>query len=225
LGKQIKTSGQFMPESQTKEACNEMINSEGWLASISLSVITFGVIFIVGVLVLPEDDNLNSLMWAGGLIVASKVIVSWFPGQLSFHNPSFNSVIIAIVAAIGIHVILWGWPLAEGYLNHFYSYELFGRIVYAIVLCVIFPVVEEIYFRGLLLPVISLRFGVGNGAILSVIMFILYHMTSKGVLSLALLGGVSTWLAIRTKTLIPSIVMHITFNSIWLIHGVITATK
>jgi membrane protease YdiL (CAAX protease family) len=120
---------------------------------------------------------------------------------------------------------LWWQPLAEGYLNHFYSYELFGRIVYAIILCVIFPVVEEIYFRGLLLPVISLRFGVGNGAILSVIIFILYHMTSKGVLSLALLGGVSTWLVIRTKTIISSIAMHITFNSVWLIHGVITVTK
>lgn len=214
-----------MPESQTEKACGGLINSEGWLAAISLSIITFGVIFIIGVLVLPEDENWNGLLWAGGLIVASKVIVSWFPGQLSFHNPSFKTIIIAIVAAFGIHAILWWQPLAEGYLNHFYTYELFGRIVYTIILCVIFPVVEEIYFRGLLLPVISLRFGVGNGAILSVIIFILYHMTSKGVLSLGLLGGISTWLVIRTKTIIPSIAMHITFNSIWLIHGVITAAK
>jgi hypothetical protein len=79
-----------MPEFRTEEACDELISSEGWLAAISLSIITFGVIFIVGVLVLPEDDNLNGLLWAGGLIVASKVIVSWFPGQLSFRNPSFR---------------------------------------------------------------------------------------------------------------------------------------
>jgi membrane protease YdiL (CAAX protease family) len=214
-----------MPESISDETRDELINGEGWLSAISLSIFAFIVIFSIGVLVLPDDDNLISLVWAGGLIVASKVLVSWFPGQLLFRRPAVRVIIIAVLAAFGIHAIMWMMPLAEGYLNHYYSYKLFGRIIYVVILCALFPVVEEIYFRGLLFPVLSLRFGVRSGAVLSIIMFIIYHMTSNGVLSLALLGGVSTCLVMRTKTIIPSIAMHMTFNSIWLLHGVMTVQK
>ncbi len=218
-------SRKIMHESFTEESRVGLENGDGWLFAIVLSIITLVFIFVVGVLSLPDDDNTISLLWAGGLIVASKVITSWFPGKVSLRKPSFKSITVAVVAAFVIHVIMWWRPLAEGYLNHYYSYELFGRLVYVIILCIIFPITEEVYFRGLLFSVISLRFGIRNGAILSVILFIIYHTTSKGVLSLALLGGVSTWLAIRTDTLIPSIVMHITYNSLWLIQGIMLAKK
>lgn len=214
-----------MPEYLSDEPKNELISGEGWLAAIALSVFVFISILSVGLQVLPDDDNIVSLVWAGGLLIASKILVFFFPVELSFRRPSLWAVIIAVLAASGIHAILWMLPLAEGYLNHYYPYKLIGRIIYIAILCVVFPVVEEIYFRGLLYPIISLKFGVKIGAILSVILFISYHMTSHGLLSLALLGGVSTSLVIRYKTIIPSIAMHITYNSIWLMHGIFAAQK
>jgi hypothetical protein len=126
-----------MTESISDEPRNELINSEGWLFSISLSFLTFLVIFFVGSQISPDDDNLLSLVWVGGLIGASKVLASWFPRQLSFRRPSCMALIIAVLAAFGIHAVFWLRPLMGGFLNHYYSYELFGRIIYVIIFCAI----------------------------------------------------------------------------------------
>lgn len=214
-----------MPDAETNENRVDPINAEGWLFAIVLSVVVYIAIFFVGAVILPSGENVASILGVICLAVASKVLIHEFPEVLSVRKPSFQTILFAIFVALGTYAILCWRPLTEGIITHYYSYKTFGRVIYAILSSLIYPVAEEIYFRGLLFPILILRFGVKVGAILSVFLFMFAHMTTDGLLSLALLGGAATWLVIRTKTLVPSIVMHITFNTVWLIHALMTTHK
>jgi membrane protease YdiL (CAAX protease family) len=215
----------LMPDSEANENRIDPINAEKWLFAIFLSIIAYAAIIFVGALILPSGDNIASFLGVICIAVASKVLISEFPEVLSIRKPSFHTITFAVVVGFGTYAILCWRPLAEGIITEYYSYKTLGRIFYAILSSVIYPVAEEIYFRGLLFPILTLRFGVRTGAISSVLLFIISHMTTEGLLSLALLGGVTTWLVIRTKTIIPSIVTHITFNTVWLIHALMTTHK
>jgi membrane protease YdiL (CAAX protease family) len=214
-----------MPDSETNENRVDQINAEGWLFAILLSIIAYIVIFFVGAVILPSGENIASILGVICLAVASTVLVHEFPEVLSIREPSFRTIIFAVFVALGTYAVLCWRPLTEGIISEYYSYKTLGRIIYAILSSVIYPVAEEIYFRGLLFPIITLRFGVKAGAISSISLFVISHMTTDGLLSIALLGGVTTWLVIRTKTIIPSIVTHITFNTVWLIHALMTTHK
>lgn len=214
-----------MPDAAANENRPDPTNAEGWLFAISLSIIAYVVIFFIGALILPSGDNIASFLGVICIAVASKILISEFPEVLSFHKPSIQTITFAVVIALGTYAILSWRPLTEGIISEYYSYKTFGRMFYAILSSLIYPVAEEIYFRGLLFPILSLRFGIKTGAISSVFLFMLSHLTTDGLLSLALLGGVCTWLVIRTKTIIPSIVAHITFNTVWLIHALLTTHK
>jgi membrane protease YdiL (CAAX protease family) len=214
-----------MPDTAANENQIDPTNAEGWLFAISLSIIAYVVIFFVGAVILPSGENIASILGVICLAVASKVLIHEFPEVLSIRKPSFHTIIFAVFVALGTYAVLCWRPLTEGIITEYYSYKTLGRIIYAILSSVIYPVAEEIYFRGLLFPIVTLRFGVKAGAISSVFLFMISHMTTDGLLSIALLGGVTTWLVIRTKTIIPSIVTHITFNTVWLIHALMTTHK
>ena len=81
------------------------------------------------------------------------------------------------------------------------------------------PIVEEIFFRGLLLQSISVklaRFGKRRGAILSVILsavaFGVAHVEPLQLLGLTAVGIVLATLRIRFNRLGPGIITHATFN-------------
>jgi len=214
-----------MPDVAANENRNESIKADGWLFAIFLSITASVAIFFIGALILPSDDNIASFLGVICLAVASKVLMSEFPGVFPFDKPSFRTITLAFIAGLGIQAVLWRLPLPEGYLTDYFSYNFLERIIYAIVSCVVYPIAEEIYFRGLLFPILTLRFGILTGAVFSVFPFVLYHMTLSGSLSLAILGAVSTWLVFSSRTIIPSIVLHITYNSIWLIHALMALHK
>lgn len=83
------------------------------------------------------------------------------------------------------------------------------------------PLIEELLFRGVLFTFLKQRFGFKSGLILSALIFSLFHFSpSQGLgnvtllISLFILGGFLAFLYERQGSLLASIGLHMSFNTI-----------
>ena len=104
-----------------------------------------------------------------------------------------------------------------------------GLVVLAVLVCVGSPVVEELFFRGLLLRAllgsfqeIGPRLAPAISIILTALVFALVHFEALQFLGLAGFGLVLGYLAWRTGRLGPSIVAHMAFNTVTIVAIVVT---
>ena len=96
-------------------------------------------------------------------------------------------------------------------------------VVLFIFLAVLAPVVEELFFRGLVQGSLARRFGAPAGVAGSAVIFGLAHFQALQLPALILFGLVLALLVQRTGRLGPAIVAHATFNAITVIS--LTATR
>lgn len=99
-----------------------------------------------------------------------------------------------------------------------------GAVVLALLLCVGSPLVEELYFRGLLLRSLAARLapaGRRTGEVLAIVLsalvFALVHFEALQLLGLFGFGLVLALLARRTGRLGPGIIAHVSFNAVTVI--------
>ncbi|MGD0439951.1 MAG: CPBP family intramembrane glutamic endopeptidase [Acidimicrobiales bacterium] len=104
-----------------------------------------------------------------------------------------------------------------------------GLVVLAVLVCVGSPVVEELFFRGLLLRSlvgsfgkIGPRLGPALAIVVTGLVFGLVHFEALQFLGLAGFGMVLGYLAYRTGRLGPSIVAHMAFNTVTIIAIVVS---
>lgn len=81
------------------------------------------------------------------------------------------------------------------------------------------PIFEELFFRGLLQPLLSRTFGMAAGILLTAMLFGFLHLSEySGVwqygVAITLVGVVLGYVRARSKSLIPSTIMHGCFNSV-----------
>jgi membrane protease YdiL (CAAX protease family) len=74
------------------------------------------------------------------------------------------------------------------------------------------PLVEELFFRGLLLRSLHRRFGPTAAAVVSAVLFALVHRQPLAFPGLMLFGLIAAGLALRTGRLGPSWALHAGFN-------------
>lgn len=84
---------------------------------------------------------------------------------------------------------------------------------------VIAPVVEELFFRGFLYPVVARRFGVGGGVLLTGAVFAVFHAGQLGytwapLLIMLVVGVTLTAIRAITKSVAASTLTHVTYNFI-----------
>ncbi len=90
---------------------------------------------------------------------------------------------------------------------------------YVVVLVVLGPLVEELYFRGYLLPRIG-RFGAW-AALINVSLFALYHLWKPwDVINLIIILGPMVYAVWRTKDIRIGIALHVALNSLALLNVV-----
>jgi membrane protease YdiL (CAAX protease family) len=99
-----------------------------------------------------------------------------------------------------------------------------GLVVLSLLVCVGSPVVEELFFRGLLLRALmgrtkdlGPRLGPAFSVALTALVFGLAHFEALQFLGLAAFGAVLGCLAWRTGRLGPSIIAHMAFNTVTII--------
>ncbi|MGH3371402.1 MAG: lysostaphin resistance A-like protein [Nocardioidaceae bacterium] len=88
----------------------------------------------------------------------------------------------------------------------------FGIVWLVLAVVVIAPVIEEVFFRGLVLRALERRFGTGWALTGSTVLFTVTHFQVIEAPALALVGATAGWLAIRHGRLGPSIFLHAGFN-------------
>lgn len=178
--------------------------------------------------------------WAAICIVLwmmGKYEIRWVPGFLHrgwrWHR-DIGSGVIAYVAAMP-YILLYAalyqiWLQSRGYepelqdAMRIYAELPAGgvRIYFIFLALVLAPVAEELLFRGVLLPALSRRFGVGAAIVVSSALFALMHMHVPGLVPLFLLSIALSVAYIYTRSVIVPIVMHMVFNSVSLLAMSIT---
>jgi membrane protease YdiL (CAAX protease family) len=78
------------------------------------------------------------------------------------------------------------------------------------------PIAEEMLFRGLLFRWLRQRMDFWGAALISSAIFGVAHLRPDQIVIAALLGLVMAWLYERSRTLVPAILMHQTYNSLGL---------
>jgi membrane protease YdiL (CAAX protease family) len=89
-----------------------------------------------------------------------------------------------------------------------------GVALLILVVVLLAPVVEEIFFRGLLLRSLENRLGSGWALASSSVLFGLTHFQLLQLPALIMFGLVAGWLAQRYDRLGPAIFAHIAFNAV-----------
>jgi len=89
-----------------------------------------------------------------------------------------------------------------------------GDVILVLVVVVGAPVIEELFFRGLLLRALKARIGSVGAVIASGVLFGLAHFEPLQLPVLALFGVVLGMVALRTGRLGPGICAHAAFNSL-----------
>lgn len=84
-------------------------------------------------------------------------------------------------------------------------------LVLAVVL--IAPIVEEWFYRGMLLATLARRIGVIGAAVVSSVVFALVHQDLIVMPGLFCLALILSWLTMRTARIGPAIVAHMAFNA------------
>jgi uncharacterized protein len=92
--------------------------------------------------------------------------------------------------------------------------SLANILLFVFIACIIGPITEEIFFRGLLYPVIKKRVGAVLAAVVSSALFACLHFNIPLVLSIFVLGLLFSYLYERTGSLVSSITVHILHNSL-----------
>jgi uncharacterized protein len=102
-------------------------------------------------------------------------------------------------------------PLLDLVLQARDPWALAGFAFTAVVLA---PLFEETLFRGVLLPVLGARWGVGAGLLASALTFALAHLSLGELAPLLVLGLGLGWLRLRTGRLAPCVLMHAFWNGL-----------
>ena len=86
-------------------------------------------------------------------------------------------------------------------------------VVLFLIIVVLAPVIEELFFRGLLLRALERRFGSGWAIAGSSGLFGLSHVQGIQLPALVMFGAIAAWLTVRSGgRLGPAIFAHIGFN-------------
>jgi len=93
--------------------------------------------------------------------------------------------------------------------------EAGGSIVITIVLVgILGPIAEEIFFRGYVLPGLIKRFGVGRSLLLSSVLFGLFHIDPGAIVPTFALGLALGWVYLKTGSIWPAIFAHGLHNTV-----------
>lgn len=181
--------------------------------AIATSIVASLIVIVFGGLTLPHGALAWKLLGPLDLAIASAVLVAIVPGVNTFSRPTIQMMLVALIVVVILHFMRWHVKPDMNCIVDIKSYSVLGQVLSVIIICVISPIFEEIYYRGLLYPIMSIHLGSKLGAILSAMFFVLTHMSFKVLIATTIL----TLLVYRSRSIYPSMATHIAFNSILMV--------
>lgn len=167
------------------------------------------------------------------LILLPLIVVTAIKHKLKWKNFGFKKV--GLLKTLGL--VLWGYFIffaitvavtilivfadfkIPGYQIQEQILPLFGNgalslILAAIVMILLVPIVEEIFFRGFLLRSLANKIQIFWASTISATLFALAHLQLQNIIPLFILGLIMNSLVIKSKSIWPSIAFHMVNNSI-----------
>ncbi len=124
-------------------------------------------------------------------------------------------LVLLFVAYLLIAVLLPQINLDEAQKSGFelgrHGVGLVGSFIVTVMMA---PIVEEVYFRGFLLPAFSSKWGDLSGMVLSSLIFGILHMQINVGIYTFILGMILSTMYIRFKSIGPGILLHIINNAL-----------
>ena len=90
---------------------------------------------------------------------------------------------------------------------------MLSALVIVFAVAVVAPVIEELFFRGLLLPGLAERYGAGLALTLTSLAFGVIHAEPAAILYATVAGLVLGAITLRTGSVLPAIAMHAATNA------------
>jgi membrane protease YdiL (CAAX protease family) len=196
----------------------------------------FGVIIgIVAVLLGAEDTSLFIGMVTGlvNLIALAIVIFIGFKKTKRTWNEvfKFNKVspllwvaVIVFMAGLVIvtseldNLVNYVLPMPEIFTNAFDAVMIKQAFVFAVIGVGIIPgVMEELFFRGLILDGFHRNYSERKAIIVSALLFGLIHLNPWQFYGGAIIGLISAWICIKTNSIVLSIYIHFFNNTLYTI--------
>jgi membrane protease YdiL (CAAX protease family) len=197
---------------------NPSLSSDNLLSDPSF-ILTLQVLFWVGLLVGPL---LARLIGKYKFMEQEKMFALGFKPKWLIWALGLGLGAQALSLSIGLLIQrAYGQESATG--NAAQVAEAFGSvspIILFLMLAVGAPIVEEIFYRGLVFTAIANRFGLVTGGIVSSLLFGVSHYQGGGynglfvILLTTGLGGVLAYARYRSKGLALPILIHIVFNAV-----------
>jgi membrane protease YdiL (CAAX protease family) len=97
-------------------------------------------------------------------------------------------------------------------------------VMFLIYVCLLGPILEEIIFRGFILKSMQ-KYGNLTAIITSSILFSMFHLNLVQFVNPVLMGIVLAFIAVKSKSIVPSVIAHIFNNSITFIISGISLLK
>lgn len=162
-----------------------------------------------------------------GILTVVVLIVEFLVRKKSFFKETFifkiKGSLIAPIIFLGfglniiISVVMELLPVSEDIMNSYIqsskSLSQGNMIVNVIAIAIVAPIVEELIFRGLVLTRFQKGMPTVVAAILSSLLFGLVHGQILWMSYAFVLGLILSFVFIRTKSLVSSILLHFAFNS------------
>lgn len=194
------------------------------LAKAIIIAFTAAIVMAIVLSSLLRFNDLTVAFVAGilGKFVAYRYMKSRYAIKI-FSMPSISFFFKFVIPASFLSVLLAGFPwsiwlarsisVPKEYLL-LSEANIIERIIFLLCLCVVGPLMEEIFFRGYLYHLLKTNFNLWLSVLFTVVLFNFFHgMNSFFSWQLGLLSLISIYLFERSGNIMNSILLHIIHNT------------
>jgi len=121
--------------------------------------------------------------------------------------------VIMIIVFIGVKVFTYEPPETKALELLYEAHKPGLLLVLTLLVTLVGPFAEELFFRGFAYPVFRKKIGVRNSILLVSAIFALLHMNIVSFFPILVLGILLAYLYEKTGSLVPSITVHVIHNT------------
>ena len=193
----------------------EIQSLKGWFSGLSVTqqslLIQLPACILVCALIpyiirFEKGQNLREL----GFVPSGRPMGLGLLGYLAILPPVFVAALINVGAVRAFGLDAQAHPISEEFFGTDSGWSLAGMVLFA---CLLAPLWEEMFFRGMLYPVVRRHVGVTAGILLTALGFAALHANVSQLAPIFVLGALLAYLYEKTHSLWSSIVAHAMFNT------------
>jgi uncharacterized protein len=196
------------------------------LVALNLAVLIALVPYVMGLLLYLGYRSNGRPTLKGVVLYRERPSLPWFIAHVAF---GFGASLVLIAFVLDklvspvVQSALFGWmPVVDWGLGggHAKAVMVASYVLVAVATCVCEPIVEELYFRGFLLP--RMRYAGGWTVPLQSFLYAAYHVWYPWRLVTLAIGMTPLVYAVsRTRSVYVGLAIHFLLNSFYLIFGVV----